>query len=139
MDGNSSPLNPITLVLILFLSSGSKSPSHIFFSIRPYSGSSLKRCSLFRIMTVLIFWRHSIDERVKNIRSVSLEQTGSSCRKSPINIIVKPPSDSFVCPMAVSFLLSVCRVLSLMNDTSSITRICTSFHLFMLPSLTGLF
>ncbi len=139
MDGSSNTLHPITLVLILFLSSGFKSPSHIFFSIQPYSGSSLKQCSLFRIMMALIFWHHSIDKRVENISSVSLEQTGSSCWKSPINIIVNPPNDLFVCPMAVSFLLSICRVLLLMNDTSSITRICTSFHSFMSLSLTSLF
>ncbi len=52
--GSSRPLVPSTLVFILIRSSMVKSPLHILFSIWPYSGSSLKWCSLSKMITALM-------------------------------------------------------------------------------------
>ncbi len=46
----------MTLLLITLWSSLDKSPLHILFSICPYCGSSLKRCSLLRMITTLMLW-----------------------------------------------------------------------------------
>jgi hypothetical protein len=93
MDGSSSPLFPITLVLILCLSSRVESPSHILFSILPYSGSFLKQCLLSKIMMALILLSHSLLDLLENKSSDSFEQIGSSWQKSPAKMIENPPND----------------------------------------------
>ncbi len=130
MDESSSPSCPITLVLILSLSSQVKSPSNIHLSIFPHSGSSLKRWSLSKIMMAFIILCQNMNDILKNIRSDSFEQMSSSWRKSPAKIIDNPLKDVILFPMSMSLLLSAIRILSFMNETSSITRISTSFHSF---------
>ncbi len=106
MDGSSSPLIPITLILILCLSSIVKSPSHILLSILPYSGTSLKRCLLSKIMMALIFWSHCWVDLLENKSSDSFEQIGSSWRKSPAKMIENPPNNLVLFLICVSCLLS---------------------------------
>jgi hypothetical protein len=131
MDGSSSPLSPITLVLILCLPSRVKLPSHILFSILLYSGSSLERFFLSKIMMALILLSRSLLDLLENKRSDSFDQIGSSWWKSPAKMIEYPPNDLVLFPTCMSCLLSFLKILLLMNDTSSITRILTSFHSFM--------
>ncbi len=138
MDGSSSPLSQITLVLILCLSSRVKLPSHILFSILPYSGPSLKWCLLSKIMMALISLSHSLLDLLENKSSDSFEQIGSSWQKSPAKMIENPQNDLVLSPTCVSCLLSFFKILLLMNDTSSITIILTSFHSFMSSLLTCL-
>jgi hypothetical protein len=130
--GSSRPLVPSTLVFILVRSSLVKSPFHILFSIWPYSGSSLKQCSLSKMITALMQFSQCWLDKLKNRSSVSLAPTGSSWWKSPANIIVNPPKGRLQFPNSFSFLSSVLRIVSLMNDTLSITTIRTSCHSFLL-------
>ncbi len=54
---------------------------------------------------------------------------------SPAKMIENPSNDLVQFPTCVSCLLNVLKILSLTNDTSSITRILTSFHSFTSLSL----
>ncbi len=76
-----------------------------------------------------------MDDEFENIRSDSCKQMGSSWQKSPANIIENSPKDLLLIPIFMSLLLSLLRILSLVNDTSSITRIHTSFHSLMSSTL----
>ena len=80
--GSSTPDEPSTLEFILIRSSFVKSPLHILFSICPYSGSSLKRCSLSKMITALMQFSQCLLERLENRSSVSLTPMGSSCEYS---------------------------------------------------------
>ena len=70
--GSSTPDEPSTLEFIL----------HILFSMCPYSGSSLKRCSLSKMITALMQFSQCLLERLENRSSVSLTPMGSSCEYS---------------------------------------------------------
>jgi hypothetical protein len=52
IGGSLRPLYPMTLLLITLWSSLDQSPVHILFSICPYHGSSLKRCSLLQFLVI---------------------------------------------------------------------------------------
>ena len=81
--GSSTPDEPpSTLEFILIRSSFVKSPLHILFRICPYSGSSLKRCSLSKMITALMQFSQCLLERFENRSSVSLTPMGSSCEYS---------------------------------------------------------
>ncbi len=136
--GSSRPEVPRTLEFILNRSSLVKSPLHILFSICPYSGSSLNLCSLSKMITALMQFSQRWLDRLENGSSVSLAPTGSSCLKSPANIIVNPPKGLVRSLISFSFLSSVFRIVSLMNDTSSITAIRTSCHSFLSSTLSCL-
>ena len=138
LSGIFRPSYPITLVLILFRSSMDNSPFHILFSICPYNGSSLKRWSLSNMMIALMQLSQCPLDLLENRSSLSLLPTGLSCQKSPANMIEIPPKGWFLFPMSFSFLSSVRKILSLMNDISSIMRICTSCHSFLSSRLSGL-
>ncbi len=114
------------------------SPFHILFSICPYNGSSLKQWLLSNMIIALMQLSQCPPDLLENRSSLSLLPTGSSCRKSPANMIEIPPKGWFLFPMSLSFLSSVQKILSLMNDISSIMRICTSCHLFLSSRLSGL-
>ena len=116
MDGSSSPLSPITLVLILCLFSRVRSPYHILFSILPYSASSLKWCLLSKITMALILLSHSWLDLLENNSSDSFEQIGSSWQKSPSKMIKNLPKDLVLFPTCVSCLLSYLKILLFMND-----------------------
>ena len=75
-------------------------------------------------------------DRLENRSSVSLAPIGSSCRKSPANIIENPPKSRLRFLISFSFLSSVNRIVSLMNGTSSITTIRTSCHTFLSSMLS---
>jgi hypothetical protein len=121
--GSSRPQVPSTLEFILIQLSLVKSPLQFLFSICPYSGSSLKQCSLFKMITALMQFSQCWLDRLENRSSVSLAPTGSSCLKSLANIIVNPPKGLVQSLISFSFLSSVFRIVSFMNDTSSITTI----------------
>ena len=123
----------MTLLLILLRSSVVKSPFHILFNIRPYSGSSLKRWSLSSIIIALMQLSQSqcLLEKLENKRSRSNDPIGSSWRKSPANMIVNPPKGLALFLISFSFTSSIPRFLSLMNDTSSTMRFHTSCHVFL--------
>ncbi len=136
--GSSRPLVPSTLVFILIQSSLVKSPLHILFSIWPYSWSSLKQCSLSKMITALMQFSQCWLDKLENRSSVSLAPTGSSWQKSPANIILNAPKGWLQFPISFSFLSSILRLVSLMNDTLSITTIHTSCHSFLSSTLSCL-
>ncbi len=68
-----------------------------------------------------------MDDKLENIGSDSCKWMGTSWWKSPAKINENPPKDLLLFPMFMSLLLSLLRILLFMNDTSSITRILTSF------------
>ncbi len=115
-----------------------KSPVHILFSICPYRGSSLKRCSLLSMITTFMLFSQTPLDKLENKSSFLLLQTGSSWRKSPENIMENPPKIWVLFPMSLSFLSSSFRTLLLMNDISSIKRIRTSSNSFLSSWLRGL-
>ena len=80
--GSSTPDEPSTLEFIRIRSCFVKSPLHILFSICPYSGSSLKRCSLSKMITALMQFSQCLLERLEKRSSVSLTPMGSSCKYS---------------------------------------------------------
>ncbi len=81
----------MTLVFILLWASVDKSPFHILFNICPYSGSSLKRWLLSNIMIALMQLSKCLLDKLENIRSNSIDPTGSSWQKTPANMIENPP------------------------------------------------
>ncbi len=104
---SSRPLVPSTLVFILIRSSLVKLPLHILFSIWPYSGSFLKQCLLSKMIAALMQFSQCWLDKLKNRSSVSLAPTGSSWRKSPVNIIVNPPKGRLQFKKSFSFLSSL--------------------------------
>ena len=103
LSGIVRPSYPITLVLILFRSSMDNSPFHILFSICPYNGSSLKQWSLSNMIIALMQLSHCLLDLLDNKSSLSLLPTGSSCQKSPANMIEIPPKGWFLFPMSLRF------------------------------------
>ena len=90
-EGSVRPLYPITLLFIHSRSASDNSPSHILFSICPYAGSAVKRCALSNIIITLMQLIQWLLDELENMRSDSVVPTGSSCRKSPANMIENPP------------------------------------------------
>ncbi len=81
----------------------------------------------------LILLCHSWFDLLENKSSDSVEQIGSSWRKSPAKMMIEyPPNDFVLFPTCVSCLLSFLKILLLMNDTSSITRCLTFSKIFTL-------
>ena len=111
-----------------------KSPLHIRFSIRPYSGSSLKRWSFSKIITTLIEFSQCLLDYVENKRSFSKLLTAWSWRKSPAKIIEKPPNGLVLSPISFNLLSSFINWGSFMNEISSMIRIRTSSHTFFCSS-----
>ncbi len=132
--GSLRPWYPITLVLIWFWSSMVKSPFYILFNIFPYPGSSLKQWLLSIMITTLMLLSQSPLDKLEKKSSLSLLQTGSSWQKSPENMIENSPKTWVWIPICLSFLSSLFKTLLLMNDISSIVRICTSCHYFCRPN-----
>ncbi len=133
--GSLRPLYPMTQLLFFLRSSLDKSPLHILFSICPYCGSCLKQCLLFSMITTFMLFSQTPLDKVANKSSFLVLQTGLSWWKSPENMMENQPKNWFLFLMSLSFMSSI---LSLTNDISSITRICTSCHSFLLSWLSGL-
>ncbi len=136
--GSSRPEVLSTLEFFLIWSSLVKYPLNILFSIFPYSGSSLNQCSLSKMITALMQFSQCWLDRLENRSSVSLAPTDSSCLKSQANIFVNPLKGFVLSLISFSFLSSVFRIVSLMNDTSSNTTIQTSCHSFLSSTLSCL-
>ena len=87
VDGSVKLFFPSTLVFKRILSLAEKSFFHMVFIILPNSGSLLNRCSLLRMMTMLIealqYWLDFLENR----SLFSEIPLGSSWRKSPANTI----------------------------------------------------
>ena len=115
-------VNPLSIFFV-------NSPFHIRFRRRPYFGSFLKRWSFSRmIMAFKQFSQCRLLSR-ENSRSLGDAREGSSCLKSPANMMEYPPNALFLLRHSFSHRSSLSISESCMNEISSMTKIQTSFHL----------
>ena len=127
----------IILVFILLQSSLIKSPLHILFSIWPYSGSSLKRCLFSKMITALRQFSQCCFYLRTEVQCLwhQLVQVDGSPRQILWWIHQKIDSDSQYPWVSCQVFW---RMVSLMNDTLSITTICASCHSFLSSTLSCL-